>query len=143
MTTAPPRANTPDRINDDGSRTITTKRACNGCGILLGDITEREMQAAIHGAPMPDVRRECPTCGPTAPPPACLPMTVLGGYPGCLENDCDHDRKLGADLCDQVDEHTVCATHIEMTELGEVVHSEPWPCKYNPTAPAEQEADRG
>jgi hypothetical protein len=34
------RPNTPDRVNPDGSRTITSKRACSGCGQLLGDVTD-------------------------------------------------------------------------------------------------------
>lgn len=62
------RSNTPDRItiHPDGRKTttITTKRACNGCGELLGDITELEMRAAIAGRPLPDARPECPTCQP-------------------------------------------------------------------------------
>jgi len=57
MTTAP-RTHTPDRANDDGSTTIKLKRACNGCGQLLGDrdITD-------HGG-LTDVRAECPNCAP-------------------------------------------------------------------------------
>lgn len=43
---------------------LTVKRACNGCGTLLGDLTEAEMDAAMVGAPAPDVRGECPTCTP-------------------------------------------------------------------------------
>lgn len=35
------------------------KRACNGCGRVLGDVTEREITLAINGEGLPDVRREC------------------------------------------------------------------------------------
>jgi ribosomal protein S27AE len=133
------RPNTPDRINDDGSRTITTKRACNGCGQLLGDITNAEMQAAIAGAPLPDVRRECPACGPTAPEPACVATVVVAGDQLCLELECDHTGGGGSfsappdSYCDEVREETVCATHSRFETTGwgdELVHAEPWPCKH-------------
>ena len=58
------RTNTPDRVNDDGSTTITVQRACNGCGQLLGDVTDAEIERAIAGLPALDVRAECPTCQP-------------------------------------------------------------------------------
>jgi hypothetical protein len=122
------RTNTPDRINADGSRTITTKRACNGCGELIGDITEQEMNAAIAGHQLPDVRRECPTCGPTAPPPACHPMQILAGDVYCIENDCDHDRDDEADYCDHVRKEKACAVHSVEVDR-ELIHAEPWPCK--------------
>lgn len=44
----------------DTSTTIKMKRACNGCGTRLGDVTDAEMARAINGLPLPDVRRECP-----------------------------------------------------------------------------------
>lgn len=43
-------------------RVVRTKRACNGCNELLGDVTEPEITAAIAGRPLPDVRDECPKC---------------------------------------------------------------------------------
>jgi hypothetical protein len=55
------RTNTPDRVNDDGSTTIKLKRACNGCGQLLGDVDDRDI--TDHGA-LTDVRAECPNCAP-------------------------------------------------------------------------------
>lgn len=55
------RTNTPDRINEDGSRTIRMKRACNGCGQSLGDVDNRDVDE--HGN-LTDVRGECPTCLP-------------------------------------------------------------------------------
>jgi hypothetical protein len=57
--TLPPRTNTPDRTNDDGSTTITMKRCCNGCGQKLGDVDNRDIDE--HGN-LTDVRAECPTC---------------------------------------------------------------------------------
>lgn len=55
------RTNTPDRVNDDGSRTIRMKRACNGCGQLLGDVDNRDVDD--HGN-LTDVRAECDHCRP-------------------------------------------------------------------------------
>lgn len=50
---------TPDRKNADGSTTVRIKRCCNGCGKNIGDVTESELEAAVAGAPLPDVRKEC------------------------------------------------------------------------------------
>jgi hypothetical protein len=126
------RTNTPDRTNPDGSTTIKMKRACNGCGELLGDITDQEMTLAIAGAPLPDVRRECPACGPTAPEPACRPMKSVCGDALCLEVECDHDLEDGAEYCVEVVEETICASHSEITNAGEIVRAEPWPCQHAP-----------
>jgi hypothetical protein len=59
---------TPDRktVNAEG-RTVThmtTKRVCNGCGEFVGDVTDAEMDCAIDGRPLPDVRSECEHCAP-------------------------------------------------------------------------------
>ncbi|MGW0821797.1 hypothetical protein [Streptomyces sp. NPDC002845] len=133
------RTHTPDQVTTDadGRKTtiVTTKRACNGCGELVGDITEAEMTAAIAGRPLPDVRRECPTCAPTAPPPACRPMQVVAGEGYCLLRDCDHDIATDADYCGEVREETVCAIHSQFSPGFEdayevVTHAEPWPCKH-------------
>lgn len=43
-------------------RRVRTKRACNGCGVLLGDVTDDEIASAIAGLPLPDVRSECLNC---------------------------------------------------------------------------------
>lgn len=53
------RPNTPNRTLPGGREEITIKRCCNGCGRSLGDATEAEMEAAIFGASLPDVRDEC------------------------------------------------------------------------------------
>ncbi|MFJ5151418.1 hypothetical protein ACIQCF_07485 [Streptomyces sp. NPDC088353] len=132
----PTRPSTPDQINPDGSKTITTKRACNGCGQLLGDITDAEMEAAIHGRPLPDVRQECPACAPTAPPPACQPMALLSGELRCIEGDCDHAIPTGTDECTAIRTEIVCATHSTFVPGFEdayevATHAEPWPCKHS------------
>jgi hypothetical protein len=135
------RPNTPDRVNADGSRTMTSKRACNGCSALLGDVTDHEMAAAIAGRPMPDVRKECPVCGPTAPEPACIPMKVAAGDGWCLLGDCSHDIALDAEYCVEVRTETICGIHSTFAagfeDMHEVVtHSEPWPCKHTPAVTA-------
>lgn len=58
------RPRTPERPAADGGRLIRTQRACNGCGEGLGDASDVEIQAAIAGRPLPDVRGECVRCGP-------------------------------------------------------------------------------
>ncbi|MFD9463507.1 hypothetical protein [Streptomyces sp. NPDC060027] len=60
-----PRTNTPDRktVNDEG-RTVTSikvKRACNGCGTLLGDADNRDVD---NRGELTDVRAECDHCRP-------------------------------------------------------------------------------
>ncbi|MFF7142303.1 hypothetical protein ACFZB5_13775 [Streptomyces nodosus] len=119
-----------DRTNADGSTTIKMKRACNSCGQRLGDVTDTEMALAVNGLPLPDVRKECPACAPTAPEPACRPMSIVAGDALCLEVECDHDLEDGAEYCDEVAEETICATHSEITNVDEIVHAEPWPCKH-------------
>jgi predicted nucleic acid-binding Zn-ribbon protein len=56
-----------ERRTNEAGRVVTrmtVKRACNGCGVLLGDVTEAEIDGAVAGEPMSDVRGECPTCTP-------------------------------------------------------------------------------
>ncbi len=38
---------------------LTVQRVCNGCGRALGDATEHELDCAVAGMPLPDVREEC------------------------------------------------------------------------------------
>ena len=64
-----PRRRTPDRVSEDGSTTLTIQRCCNGCGESLGDVTMIEINLAIDGLPLPDVRMECPQCRPSMDPP--------------------------------------------------------------------------
>lgn len=124
------RPSTPDRVNGDGSTTIKLKRCCNGCGQYLGDVSDQEMARAINGLPLPDVRRECPTCGPTAPEPACRPVRAVDGDGACLDLDCDHELAPGSDYCTRVTEHTICVTHSDIGTDGEITRPEPWPCQH-------------
>jgi len=62
----PARPWTPDEKLPEGGTRVTVKRACNGCGELLGDVTDAEMDRAVAGLPSEDVRAECPRCRPGA-----------------------------------------------------------------------------
>ena len=70
-----PRHKTPHHRNPDGSGTITVQRCCNGCGLSLGDVTLTEIECAIDGRPLPDVRPECPDCRPLMQPPLAVTET--------------------------------------------------------------------
>jgi hypothetical protein len=52
---------TPEMRTATGRR-ITVKRCCNGCGERIGDVLNEEIEAAIAGLPLSDVRSECPNC---------------------------------------------------------------------------------
>lgn len=52
------RPRTPDRKNPDGSTRVRVKRSCD-CGQDLGDARPDELDAAMAGLPLPDVRLEC------------------------------------------------------------------------------------
>lgn len=137
------RTNTPDRTNPDGSTTIKMKRACNGCGERLGDITDEEMTAAINGRPLPDVRRECPNCGPTAPAPVCKPMKIFGGDALCMELECNHEGVSETSYCEEVGEEVICAIHSTFEPFFEdtyevVTHAEPWPCQHEGAEPSKE-----
>jgi hypothetical protein len=54
---------TPELLIPNGRR-ITAKRTCNGCARPLGDVLNQEIEMAIAGCALPDVRHECPTCTP-------------------------------------------------------------------------------
>lgn len=41
------------------SSRLRVQRGCNGCGSSLGDANDAELDAAMSGAPLPDVRLEC------------------------------------------------------------------------------------
>lgn len=124
------RPSTSDRKNGDGSTTITMQRACNGCGALLGDVTDDEMARVIAGLPMPDVRRECPACAPTAPEPRCIPARTVYGDAACLDGDCDHDIALDAEYCVAVHAEYACATHSDISTDGQITRAERWFCKH-------------
>lgn len=52
------RHRTPIKKTKTGSR-IRVQRSCNGCSKTLGDANAAELQAAVGGRPLPDVRLEC------------------------------------------------------------------------------------
>lgn len=56
------RPRTPDRKNENGSTTVHVQRCCNGCGETIGDATQAELDCAVTGRPLPDMRGECPNC---------------------------------------------------------------------------------
>ena len=61
---------TADQMNwVTGVKTVFVKRACNGCGRRIGDATLIELDAAIAGRELPDVRHEC----------GCVPCRKLSG----------------------------------------------------------------
>lgn len=45
-----------------GGERRTVKRACNGCSGLVGDVRMEEIECAMEGRTLPDVRHECPIC---------------------------------------------------------------------------------
>lgn len=53
----------PERLPNGRTR-ITVKRCCNGCRRELGDATPAELDAAVAGRDLGDVRAECPDCAP-------------------------------------------------------------------------------
>ena len=59
---------TPDVTLPEGGKRIHVMRCCNGCGERLGDVTDEEIECAMSGYPLPDVRRECPRCAPDLEP---------------------------------------------------------------------------
>jgi hypothetical protein len=66
------RHRTPEVRDANGRRHITVQRCCNGCGDPLGDVTMIEINLAIDGRPLPDVRPECPRCRPSMDPPLAI-----------------------------------------------------------------------
>ncbi len=53
------RPSTPPQTRPDGRTVITVHRCCNGCSRDLGDATKEELDHAVAGLPLPDVRGEC------------------------------------------------------------------------------------
>lgn len=62
MTTWEPRPWTPYEETETGGTRLSVKRACNGCGTLLGDVTDIEMNAAVRGQELRGVEHECGLC---------------------------------------------------------------------------------
>ena len=76
-----PRHKTPPSTFPDGSQSITVQRCCNGCGDTLGDVTMAEIECAIDGRPLPDVRMECPNCRPGMQPPLAPTVRAIMAEP--------------------------------------------------------------
>lgn len=47
------------KANGGKSSRIRVQRSCNGCGSSLGDANDAELDAAMSGTDLPDVRLEC------------------------------------------------------------------------------------
>lgn len=109
-----PRTHTPDQIttHPDGrtTTTITTKRACNGCGQLLGDVTDDEMNHAIAGLPLPDARPECPNCKPLVELEAtgCKTWQLTPRNIAWIDDLVDHDGHYAKGYFEAVDGKTTC-----------------------------------
>lgn len=58
---SPDRPWTPDEKTETGGVRLHLKRCCNGCGQVLGDVVDRDMDAAGE---LTDVRGECQHCAP-------------------------------------------------------------------------------
>lgn len=114
MTTPPARTSTPDHItiHPDGQKTttITTKRACNGCGQLLGDVTDKEMARAITGQPLPDARTECTNCRPLVELEAtgCKTWQLTARNITRIDDLVDHDGHYAKGYFEAVDGKTTC-----------------------------------
>jgi hypothetical protein len=100
---------TPDvkTVNDEG-RTVTTmhmKRACNGCGEYVGDVTDEEMDRAIAGAPLLDVRAECPNCAPVVAleQAGCRTWQVTPQSYGRIDRELDRDGVFTKQYTEAVD----------------------------------------
>jgi hypothetical protein len=50
-----PRPWTDDRVTATGSRRITVKRVCDGCGHDIGDVTKAELACVMAGHELPSV----------------------------------------------------------------------------------------
>lgn len=53
------RRHTPVKRFGTGKSRIRVQRSCNGCQQSLGDANTAEIDAAVAGEPLPDVRLEC------------------------------------------------------------------------------------
>ncbi|MFF7335375.1 hypothetical protein [Streptomyces sp. NPDC008150] len=113
MNNLPPRTNTPDlvTVKADG-RKITTgklKRACNGCGTLLGDINDRDVDQ--HGN-LTDVRVECDHCQPLveAENAGCKTWQLTPRNIARIDNEVDRDGHYakGYYAWDLTTEKTIC-----------------------------------
>lgn len=105
------RTHTPDRttVNADG-HTVTTiklKRACNGCGQLLGDLDGRDVDANGN---LTDVRAECQHCAPLVGLEAagCKTWQLTRRNIAWIDDLVDHDGHYAKGYFEAVDGKTTC-----------------------------------
>jgi hypothetical protein len=110
MTTA--RTHTPDVIThgDDGqsvTRTVKLKRACNGCGQLLGDVDDRDVD---ENGNLTDVRTECSHCAPLVELEAagCKTWQLTPRNIAAIDDLVDHDGHYAKGYFESVDGKTTC-----------------------------------
>lgn len=108
------RTHTPDVITvDEHGRKTTTikmKRACNGCGQHLGDVTEQEMERAVHGLPPRDVRAECQHCQPLVELEAqgCKTWQLTPRNIAAVDDEVDRDGHYAKGYFEWDGDKTVC-----------------------------------
>ena len=109
-----PRTNTPDvvTVDADGFKrtTFTVKRACNGCGQYLGDVTDAEINRAVAGLPLLDVRAECAHCAPLVELEAegCRTWQLTPRNISRVDNEVDRDGIYAKGYFESVGNKTVC-----------------------------------
>lgn len=124
--TTPARTFTPERLNDDGSRTITMKRCCNGCGHYLGDVENRDVDA--HGN-LTDVRAECQHCAPLIELEAsgCTLRQLTRRTLPDIDDELDRDGIYAKGYWQEVDgKLTVTGLRIGTGEARLVAHWDDW-----------------
>lgn len=102
---------TPTQYTGNGRvRIVRVKRTCNGCGQLVGDVTEQEINATRDGLPLPDVRGECDWCATQA------------GLTSVLAEQAEFDADLAylQGLSRAIVEHVLHATSIAEKMLDEI-----------------------
>lgn len=100
------RTSTPDRItvDDNGheTTTFTLKRACNGCGALLGDLHGRDVD---QNGNTTDVRGECDNCRPLVELEAagCRTWRLTQRNIGRIDDEIDKDGTYAKGYWETVD----------------------------------------
>ena len=109
-----PRTNTPDVVTVDADgferTTFKVKRACNGCGQYLGDVTTAEINRAVAGLPLLDVRAECARCAPLVELEAegCRTWQLTPRNISRVDDEVDRDGIYAKGFFESVGGKTVC-----------------------------------
>lgn len=109
-----PRTNTPDAVTVDADgfkrTTFTVKRACNGCSQYLGDVTDAEINRAVAGLPLLDVRAECAHCAPLVELEAagCRTWLLTPRNITAVDDEVDRDRIYAKGYWEWDGDKTVC-----------------------------------